>query len=312
MEMTIIIPVYNRAAVVEKTLLSVFRQSYRPLHLILVDNCSTDDSLVVLKSFQERYDSSVLRVTVCEEPVLGAPFARNAGLRRATSEWVMFFDSDDEMCPGEIARIVQTIREGPSLDIVGFPVWLRSPAGRLRRKRTSFTGKMKAQIFHSVLSTSCFAVRRTYLVAAGGWNESLSRWQDWELGIRLLSHVPRIAWIKRPPLAVVQESADSITGNGYARSHAALVQAIDAAASSIQASNLPDKERLSRCVYSRLAELSGLYLREDAPDLSQEAWSLFLQRVELSAGRQMLCRRIRRYIACGGRLGGRILSLVVR
>ena len=49
---TIIIPVYNRAKIVGKTLQSVVAQSYRPLNLILVDNNSSDDSLQVLRNFK--------------------------------------------------------------------------------------------------------------------------------------------------------------------------------------------------------------------------------------------------------------------
>ena len=54
---SIIIPVYNRAGIVGRTLQSVAAQSYRPLELILVDNNSTDNTLEVLNGFKSRHES---------------------------------------------------------------------------------------------------------------------------------------------------------------------------------------------------------------------------------------------------------------
>ena len=53
---TIIIPVYNREALVQRTLDSVLAQTHRPLQLVLVDNCSTDGTLQVLQQFADRHD----------------------------------------------------------------------------------------------------------------------------------------------------------------------------------------------------------------------------------------------------------------
>ena len=62
-EVSIIIPVYNRATVVQATLDSVVAQTYRPLQVILVDNYSTDDTLQVLETFKKEHPSLDVVIT---------------------------------------------------------------------------------------------------------------------------------------------------------------------------------------------------------------------------------------------------------
>ena len=99
MDITIIVPVYNRAHLVGATLDSIAAQTLRPIHLVLVDNNSQDNTLKVLLDFKKRHQSDDFKVTVLQETRRGAAAARNCGLQEATTEWVMFFDSDDIMAP---------------------------------------------------------------------------------------------------------------------------------------------------------------------------------------------------------------------
>ena len=69
---SIVIPVYNRAAVVTRTLDSVFAQTARPLQLILVDNASTDGSAELLRQWAATHDSSDFGVRLLSEPQPGA------------------------------------------------------------------------------------------------------------------------------------------------------------------------------------------------------------------------------------------------
>ena len=140
MEITVIIPVYNREKLLPRTLASVVAQTYRPLHVVLVDNGSTDRSLAVLQEFCDKYAAPDFRVTVCEELNPGAPSARNAGLRRATSEWVMFFDSDDEMGARLVENYVSAIGKNPDADIVYTDMKIVDDVGRSMIKRSPRKG----------------------------------------------------------------------------------------------------------------------------------------------------------------------------
>ena len=114
MEVTIIIPVYNRAAVVPATLESVVAQTHRPLQVVLVDNYSTDNTLQVLETFKKEHPGEGFNVEIVREDHHTAGAARNRGFEKATGEWVLFFDSDDLMKPGLVASYTSSAPVPPS------------------------------------------------------------------------------------------------------------------------------------------------------------------------------------------------------
>ena len=150
MEVTIIIPVYNRADVVQATLDSVVAQTHRPLQLVLVDNCSTDNTLQVLETFRKEHPS--LNVVITQEQHHTAGAARNRGFEQATGEWVLFFDSDDQMEPGLVASYVKKIeranKKGRALDLISVRSTLVFPDGSKRKAvSTDLYGKAVVDLF---------------------------------------------------------------------------------------------------------------------------------------------------------------------
>lgn len=114
---SIIIPVYNREAIVKETLDSILNQSYTTWECILVDDGSTDGTLDVLNSYQERER----RFKVFKRPsavIKGAPSCRNYGLLQAGGEFVQFFDSDDLMLPTMLQEKVQYLNDHPEASFV--------------------------------------------------------------------------------------------------------------------------------------------------------------------------------------------------
>ena len=96
---SVILPVYNRAGSVARTIESVLAQTYQPLELIVIDDGSTDGTREVL----DRYAS---RMTLLEQQHGGAYVARNLALRHARGELVAFIDSDDAWLPERLAKQV--------------------------------------------------------------------------------------------------------------------------------------------------------------------------------------------------------------
>src|SRR5262245_27872009 len=85
---SVIIPNYNRAALVGETIDNMLAQSLPPAEVIVVDDGSVDDSVAVIDSF-------VNRVKLIRQPNRGPGAARNAGLEIATGDFIQFMDSDD-------------------------------------------------------------------------------------------------------------------------------------------------------------------------------------------------------------------------
>ncbi|MBQ3231022.1 MAG: glycosyltransferase family 2 protein [Clostridia bacterium] len=87
---SIIMPNYNSAKYVEATINSILAQTYKNWELIFVDDCSTDNSMELVKAFNDE------RIKVFQnEKNSGAAISRNYALRMASGKWMAFLDSDD-------------------------------------------------------------------------------------------------------------------------------------------------------------------------------------------------------------------------
>ena len=104
---SVIVPVYNAAPFLARTVESVCAQTYRPLEILLVDDGSQDDSLALCRKLAAG-DS---RIRVLRKENGGASSARNLGVREARGEYVGFVDSDDLITPDMYERLAQALAE---------------------------------------------------------------------------------------------------------------------------------------------------------------------------------------------------------
>src|SRR6056297_1399486 len=101
---SVIVPTYNRADSLPRTIDSVLAQTHDDLELVVVDDASTDDTETVV----ERYEDD--RVTYLEHATnRGGSAARNTGIRASDGDYVAFLDSDDEWHPEKLERQVREL-----------------------------------------------------------------------------------------------------------------------------------------------------------------------------------------------------------
>jgi glycosyltransferase involved in cell wall biosynthesis len=87
---TVVMPMYNDEKFVKKAIESVLQQTYSNLELIIVDDCSKDSSVEIVRSFSDK------RIRFFENAAnSGAAFSRNVALRNAKGVWIAFLDADD-------------------------------------------------------------------------------------------------------------------------------------------------------------------------------------------------------------------------
>lgn len=184
MSVSVIIPVYNAAAHLEKCLSALHAWPAGPLELIVVDDGSTDGSAGVAARFGARVLSTGRRV--------GPARARNLGAREAKGEILFFIDSDVCVHADTLERVRRDFREDPGLDaLIGS--YDDSPASRdflsqYKNLMHSFVhqrGRREACTFWS----GCGAIRRSVFLEHAGFDESYGRpaIEDIELGYRLKS-----------------------------------------------------------------------------------------------------------------------------
>ena len=115
---SVIIPVYNVRDYLVTCLESVSSQSYQELEVLLVDDCSTDDSVSVIQSFIDNYNGPIQFRLLRHEKNYGLSAARNTGLNAMTGDFVGFIDSDDYIKPDMYARLLEAMQSSMEVGIV--------------------------------------------------------------------------------------------------------------------------------------------------------------------------------------------------
>ncbi len=216
---SVILPTYNRAHLVGRAIQSVLRQTWENLELIIVDDGSTDDTGEVVRDFKDER----LRYLGYGHNT-GAAAARNRGIRASRGRYVAFQDSDDEWMPRKLERQVKAFAEAsPATGVVytGFwrsrgnrkryhPSTLRHLAGMIPSDFRRLQGNIHCALQRGNWVTMQAAmVRRECFDQVGGLDERLSRFQDWELWLRI-SKCYEFRYI-HAPLVVVHSTLQSLS-----------------------------------------------------------------------------------------------------
>lgn len=179
---SIIIPVYNAEATVERAIESALAQTWSEREIIVVDDGSTDGSLERIRRFGAA-------IEWLGGPNRGGNHARNRGLRLARGEWVQFLDADDELMPQKIEHQMTLIRKRGvrSGFVAGASVHVAPDGTRTVRPVAGDEDPWIALIAGGGLGiTSANLWHRASVEQAGGWEESLTSSQEADLMFRLL------------------------------------------------------------------------------------------------------------------------------
>lgn len=109
----IVMPLYNKARTVERSVASIRRQTMEDWRLIVVDDGSTDGSAEQVRTLQDR------RIEIITQTNQGPGAARNAGIARADAAYLAFLDADDEWYPWYLANALAAIEAEPDVAMVG-------------------------------------------------------------------------------------------------------------------------------------------------------------------------------------------------
>jgi glycosyltransferase involved in cell wall biosynthesis len=214
---SVILPTHNRAGLVARAITSVLEQSTRDLELIVIDDGSTDHTPAVLDAI----DDPRLRVIRLDRAG-GAAAARNHGLDAARGEYVSFQDSDDVWLPEKLERqfsIMSAASAGIGLCVCSMEVIRGEQHHWVRYRDEELTPEQaRARLAAgSGMGTPCWLVRKDVIRAAGGFNASLPRMQDYECALRIARHAGVRLMSEVLVTAHVGSDSLSASANGYAR-----------------------------------------------------------------------------------------------
>lgn len=294
---SIVIPVYNRASLIGRCLDSVFAQTHRPLKVYVVDNASSDDTAEVAGRWIDTCNDPDFDIRLLRETRPGAAAARNCGLERVDTEYVIFFDSDDEMLPDLVEKAVAAAGKA---DIVYWKTKVISLDGRRKTMPQYTRGLLRRQIYNCALFTLNHMVRTDFVREAGAWNPEARVWDDWELGIRLLALNPECRAVK-DSLVVKHNQKESLTGTAMSDKPGEWDKTIDIAEKYVAESSRHDKRLLiDRLDYVR-AVLAARYRREGSAAAADSLLDKAVNREGRSSIAKWWLRMLHDYTSKGGR-----------
>jgi len=229
---SVIVPTYQRGHLIGRALRSVLTQGMSDLEVIVVDDGSTDDTARVVADMAAT-DARLRFVT--RPGNRGAGAARNVGLQMARGRYVAFQDSDDEWLAGKLARQFARMEALPENFALTQAAVLRFENDKVRYLFSALpAGEERTAILPVNNSTfvQAWLARRGALLEAGGFDEQLTQWEDWELMIRICQRF-RVD-MDAQPAAMIYDTPQSLMRQHHRRvaslapileRHAALMQA---------------------------------------------------------------------------------------
>ncbi|MBI2444413.1 MAG: glycosyltransferase family 2 protein [Candidatus Magasanikbacteria bacterium] len=172
---SVIIPVYNHARTLRRCLRSLEFQTYRPPEVVIVNDGSTDNFDEVIKSVKTSFNFIVIN-----QKNFGAAAARNRGFKESNGKYVIFWDADTVGKPEMLAKLKEALAGHPEASYA------------YSQFRFGWK-KMKSQPFnpddlrrYNYIDTTSLIRREVLVDIPGPFDESLQRFQDWDLWLTLL------------------------------------------------------------------------------------------------------------------------------
>ena len=180
-KISVVIPAYNSEKCIRETLESVLNQTLSPHEIIVVDDGSKDNTVDVVKSFGDR-------IRYIRQDNQGIATARNTGIHSATGDWIALLDHDDLWLPAKLEKQAKVVTENPDLICVYTTFAYLHVDGSLVEVPT-FQAKnlWPALRYRTPILPSTAIVKRSALIAVGGFQKQLSCIDDWNMWFRLVA-----------------------------------------------------------------------------------------------------------------------------
>lgn len=195
MNIAVVIPTYNRKLLLARALRSVYAQTRVPDQIIVIDDGSTDGTESMVKT-------DFPGVDYYYQDNAGVSAARNRGIKRSTSEWLAFLDSDDEWLPEKLELQELVLQQSPEQRVCHTEeIWIRNGKRVNPMLKHAKTG---GWIFQRCLplcamSPSSIMIHRELFNQLGDFDETLPACEDYDFWLRITAHYP-VLFIEQPQI----------------------------------------------------------------------------------------------------------------
>ncbi|MGJ0638831.1 glycosyltransferase family 2 protein [Xenorhabdus bovienii] len=212
---SVIIPSYNSEMTIIRALESVMKQSLLPKEIIIVDDKSTDNTLMTINNFLLKKNTPINIKIIKNDINSGPAISRNIGVSESTSEWIAFLDSDDYWLPSKLESQIK-IAEQHNSDIVSCAFYNGNPEYENKKDGIplmfslikSYNISFKKLLFKNFLSTPSVLMRKHIFL---GFNEKIIFCEDYELWLRMTKSGARVRYITNK-YVVLGKKSYGVTG----------------------------------------------------------------------------------------------------
>lgn len=187
-QISVVIPLYNKEAEIERTLMSVINQSLAPREIIVVDDGSTDSSANIVRGILEHYPKHNIRLI--SQTNAGVSAARNRGIDEASGEYIALLDGDDYYLTGYIAEVCRLMTYYPESDCFSTGFDIVNHDKRIAAPCPEHEGEInpavEAMLGGYPIIPSTATIRRNSLQAIGGFPVGMRMGEDQWVWVRLM------------------------------------------------------------------------------------------------------------------------------
>lgn len=195
---SVVIPLYNKEAIVARSIGSVLSQSFADFEVVVVDDGSTDRSAEIVRAFDDP------RVRLVSQENGGPSKARNTGTRHANGDWIIYLDADDEMLPDTLEHFHHLSMTHPNVDMFLGEVLMNNGHDmclHTKYKEGELRNIFRAHAQGRLMQCSGSTMYRRTLCDWYPYNESIRRYEDLECLFR--KYKSGRLWLTDKPVASV-------------------------------------------------------------------------------------------------------------
>lgn len=189
-EISVVLPTYNGARFIQQSIESVLVQTFLNWELIIVDDCSTDNTFELVKV----YADSDKRIKIISNKVnKKLPASLNIGFKQAKGRFLTWTSDDNYYAPNAFEKMLNVFKNNPSIDFVYADMCIVDSVGRLLKYKHRHNEI--CTLYHGCIG-ACFLYNRKLYESFGGYSEDMFCAEDYEYWMRLWVNKTRFYHIK--------------------------------------------------------------------------------------------------------------------
>jgi CMP-N-acetylneuraminic acid synthetase len=199
---TVYITNYNYAQYLQQSITSVLNQTLQDFELIIIDDGSTDNSKEIIGQY--RNDE---RFTIIFQQNKGLNVSNNIAMRAANGKYIVRLDADDFLESWALKEMVDVLEQDPTLGLVFPDYYYVNELGERTGEERRHNFDKEVSLYDQPAHGACTMIRLEYLKHLGGYNESFTCQDGYDLWLKFITHY-RVTNINKPLFSYRRHSAN--------------------------------------------------------------------------------------------------------